>query len=39
MAVFVIFVVSHFSFEGRTVVLIAPVPRRCLPFTFDQIGH
>ena len=26
-------VVSHFGFEGGTVVLIAQVPGHCLPFT------
>ena len=30
----VILVISHFSFEGRTLVLIASVPGHCLPFTF-----
>ena len=30
---FVIFVVSHFGFDGRTLVLIAPVPDYCLSFT------
>ena len=27
--------VAHVGFEGGTVVLIAPVPDHCLPFTFD----
>ena len=31
---FVILVVSYFGFEGATVVLIVPVPGKCLPFTF-----
>ena len=31
MSVFLIFVVSHFGFEGGTVVLIAPVPVHCFP--------
>ena len=34
LGLFVIFVISHFGFEGRTLVLIAPVPGNCLPFTF-----
>ena len=28
-------VISHFGFEGRTLVLIASVPGLCLSFTFD----
>ena len=28
--------VSHFGFEGKTLVLIASVPGHCLPFTFDK---
>ena len=36
---FVILVVSHFGFEGRTLVLITPVPGHCLPFTFDIISE
>ena len=31
---FVILVISHFSSEGGTVVLIASAPDHCLPFTF-----
>ena len=31
-----IFVVSHFSFEGGTVVLIVPVPGHCLPLTINE---
>ena len=27
-------VISHFSFEGETLVLIASVPGHCLSFTF-----
>ena len=34
LCLFVILVVSHFCFEGMTLVLIAPVPGQCLPFTF-----
>ena len=30
----VILVVSHFGFEGGTVVQIEPVPGHCLPLTF-----
>ena len=30
----VILVISHFGFEGGTLVLIASVPGHCLPFTF-----
>ena len=30
-------VVSHYCFEGRTLVLIASVPGHCLPFTFFRI--
>ena len=26
--------VSHFCFEGKTLVMIASVPGHCLPFTF-----
>ena len=29
--------VSHFGFEGRTLVLIASVPGHCLPFTFYEV--
>ena len=32
------FVVSQFGFEGWAVVLMAPVPCHCLPFTF-QYSH
>ena len=35
---FVVLVVSHFSFEGRTLVLIASVPGHCLPFTFETFS-
>ena len=30
----VILVISHFGFEGRTLILIASVPGHCLFFTF-----
>ena len=30
---YVISVISHFGFEGGTLVLVAPVPGLCLPFT------
>ena len=33
-----ILVVSHFSFEGGTLVLIASVPGHCLSFTFTIYG-
>ena len=29
----VILVISYFGFDGGTLVLIAPVPGNCLPFT------
>ena len=29
----VVLVISHFAFEGGTLVLIAPVPGHCLHFT------
>ena len=32
LCIFVALVVSHFGFEGRTLVLIASVPSHCLPF-------
>ena len=31
---FEILVISHFGFEGRTLVLIASVPGHCLSFAF-----
>ena len=31
--------VSHFGFEGGTLVLIAPIPGHCLPFTFFACVH
>ena len=34
LCLFVALVVSHFGFEGSTLVLIASVPGHCLPFTF-----
>ena len=30
----ILLVISHFNFEGRTLVLIASVPGHCLSFTF-----
>ena len=30
---FIVLVVSHFGFEGKNMVLIAPVPDQSLPFT------
>ena len=33
---FVVLVVSYFNFECRTLVLIAPVPGHCSPFTSDS---
>ena len=33
----VILVISHFGFEGGTLVLIAPVPGHCLSFPFYYI--
>ena len=33
----VVLVISHFGFEGGTLVLIASVPGRCLSFTLDLI--
>ena len=33
LCIFVILIVSHFGFEGGTLILIAPVPGHCLPFT------
>ena len=32
----VIFVISHFGFEGGTLVLIASVLAHCLSFTFND---
>ena len=34
LCLFVTFVVSHFGFEGGTLVLIATVPSHYFPFTF-----
>ena len=34
LCLFVAFVVSHFGFEGRLLLLIALVPGHCLPFNF-----
>ena len=36
LCVFVILVISHFGFEGETLVLIAPVPGHCLHFYFSM---
>ena len=36
LCLFAVLVVSHFGFDGRTLVLIAPVPGQCLPFTFGN---
>ena len=36
---FVILVVSHFDFEGRTLVLNALVPGHCLPFILRLKFH
>ena len=36
LCLFVALVVSHFDFEGRTLVLIASVPDHRLPFTFSE---
>ena len=36
VCLFVILVVSHFGFEGRTLILVAPLPGSCSPFTFNQ---
>ena len=32
LCLFVILVISHFGFDGRTLVLFSPVPGHCLPF-------
>ena len=34
---FVFLVISHFGFEGGTLVLIASVPGHCLYFTFETL--
>ena len=34
LCLFVVLVVSHFGFEGGNRIKIAPVPGRCLSFTF-----
>ena len=36
--VLIILVISNFGFEGRILVLIAPVPGHCLLVTFVYIG-
>ena len=33
---FVVLVISHFSFEDRSLVLAVPVPGHCLLFTFTD---
>ena len=33
LCLFVAFVVSHFGFKGKTLVLFVSVPGHCLPFT------
>ena len=33
LCLFVILVISHFGFDGGTLVLIASVPGHCLPFS------
>ena len=38
LCIFVILAVSHFGFEGKTLVLIAPVVAgHCSPFTFNVV--
>ena len=39
MGLFVILGVSHFGFEGGTLVLIAPVHGHCLPLTFKKASY
>ena len=34
-----ILAISHFRFEGKTLVLIVPVPGHCLPFEFVFYFH
>ena len=34
---FLVFVISHLGFDGGNLVLIAPVPAQCFPFTFYVI--
>ena len=34
-----ILVISHFDFEGGTLVLIASVPGHCIYFTLETIAH
>ena len=33
LCLYVILVISHYGFDGRTLVLMASVPGHCLPFT------
>ena len=35
----IILVISHFGFEGGTLVLIASVPDNCLSFTFQYFTY
>ena len=37
LCLFVILIVSHFDFEGRTAVLIAAISGHCLPSTFKVL--
>ena len=37
LMLFVILVISHFGFEGRTLIMIASVSGHCLPFTFQTM--
>ena len=39
LCLFLAFVVSHFGFEGLTLVLIASVPGHCLLFTLSDSMH
>ena len=36
LCLFVILVDSHFGFEGKTLVMIAPVPDHCNFFSYGQ---
>ena len=36
LCLLVILLISHFGFEGETLVLVAPVPGHCLPFCFSR---
>ena len=37
LCLFVVLVVSHLGFKGRSLVLIAPVPGDCFPFTLTPL--